>query len=362
MSVLKELRNTFDISLIVCGMHLSNYYGLTIKEVEKLKVRIADKVDFLFESNTLASMGRSVGLAILGIIQTLEREKPDILMLLGDRGEMIAGAIAAAYMNIPIAHIHGGEISGSIDNSIRHAITKLAHVHLVAHEQAKNYVIKMGENPKFVFNVGAPSLDTILNTKCVDKKALYKKYSLDLDRLFILFVFHPDTQDFEKTDIQLAVISEWFKKTRIQTIWIQSNSDSEGKIINNYFNTFSENADYFRGFSNLPYTDYLSLMKNARFMFGNSSSGIIEAPSFKLPVINLGNRQKDRIKAKNVIDVGFDLKEIDKAYMTIMNKEEFKKKLKNVKNPYGEGDSAKKIYNILTNLSDREPLINSKHF
>ena len=361
-SVLKVLRNSFDVSLIVCGMHLTEYYGCTIEEVEKTNVRIADKIDFIFESNTLTSMSRSVGVAVLGITQTLEREHPDILMLLGDRGEMIAGAIAAAYMNIPIAHLHGGEISGSVDNSIRHAITKLAHIHLVPHEEAKNYVLKIGENPKYVFNVGAPSLDTISNLKEVEKKAFYKKYSLDLNESYILFVLHPDTHDFESIDIRIAIISEWFKKTRMQTIWIKSNSDCEGKIINNHFDMFSKRGDHFKGYSNLPYPDYLNLMKNARLMIGNSSSGIIEAPSFKLPVINLGNRQKDRIRAKNVLDVGFNLNEIDNAYKKIMENENFRKTLRSVKNPYGEGGSAKKILNVLVGLSDRKTLINSKYF
>ena len=361
-SVLKVLRNSFDVSLIVCGMHLTEYYGCTIEEVEKTNVRIADKIDFIFESNTLTSMSRSVGVAVLGITQTLEREHPDILMLLGDRGEMIAGAIAAAYMNIPIAHLHGGEISGSVDNSIRHAITKLAHIHLVPHEEAKNYVLKIGENPKYVFNVGAPSLDTISNLKEVEKKAFYKKYTLDLNESYILFVFHPDTHDFEPIDIRIAIISEWLKKTRMKTIWIKSNSDCEGKIINNHFDMFSKRGDQFKGYSNLPYPDYLNLMKNARLMIGNSSSGIIEAPSFKLPVINLGNRQKDRIRAENVLDVGFNLNEIDNAYKKIMENENFRKTLRSVKNPYGEGDSARKILDVLVGLSDRKTLINSKHF
>jgi GDP/UDP-N,N'-diacetylbacillosamine 2-epimerase (hydrolysing) len=361
-SIYKKLNRKYDLSLIVCGMHLSGEYGHTNKEIIKDGFNVADEIDFLFDSNTHASMSRSIGLAILGMTQTLERIKPDLLLLLGDRGEMLAAATCASYMNIPIAHIHGGEVSGSIDDNIRHCITKLAHIHFTPHEVARLRVIQMGENPKYVFNVGSPSLDSILNLKLASVKEIYKKYDLKSGEPFFMSIFHPTTTDSESPMDQVSILLEGLSKFKIKTIAIKSNSDTGGKEINSVLEDFSKRNSWFKLYPNLPYLDYLSLLKSSSLLIGNSSSGIIEAASFKTPVVNIGNRQVGRLRSGNVIDVEYSNEKIVKAIDKVFGDQKYGNVLKSLKNPYGDGKTSDKIFKILPTLTNKEEILNKTFF
>jgi len=356
-SVFRNLQKHFELSLIVTGMHLVKDYGFTFKEVEESGYKIADKIDILFDSNSHSGMARSVAIGILGMTQTFERENPDLVMVLGDRGEMLAGAIAASFMNIPVAHIHGGELSGSIDDNVRHAITKLSHIHFVSNNESRKRLIKMGENPYFVHNVGAPSIDNIVSTKLLKKEELFAKYSIGISEPYFILIFHPTTTDFDSMNDQINSILSVISKFKTRIIAIKSNSDTGGKIINNTLEQYAEQNSFLNLYDNIPYMEYLSLLKYTSLLIGNSSSGIIESPTFKIPVINIGNRQKNRIRASNIIDVIFEPLLIENAINKALNDKKYRDTLAEIKNPYGTGKSGKEIVKILNKFDNKEILI-----
>jgi UDP-hydrolysing UDP-N-acetyl-D-glucosamine 2-epimerase len=301
-----------DLVLIVTGMHLSKEFGYTIKEIRKDGSTIDAKVEMLYTEDTRAAMAKSIGKCIQKMTEMLERIKPDFIVLLGDRAEMLAGAVAASYMGIPIAHLHGGEVSGSVDDSVRHAITKLAHIHFPATQESANRIIKMGEDPSRIFIVGAPSLDTILNEKPPERAELSKRYGLDLAKPILLVLQHPVVTEADEAARQTKETLDAIVELKHQTILIYPNADAGGrrmiKVIKKY-----EKYPFIKSFKSIPYTDYLGLMKVVSVMIGNSSSGIIEAPSFHLPVVSIGTRQKGRERSTNVIDVGYNREEIVEA-------------------------------------------------
>lgn len=348
-----------ELVLIVTGMHLSKEFGYTIKEIRKDGFKVKAKVEMLHEEDTGAAMAKSIGKCIEKMAGELGRTKPNFLLLLGDRGEMLAGAIAAAYMNIPIAHIHGGEVSGSIDEPVRHAITKLAHVHFPATKKSAKRIIKMGEDPFRVFVVGAPSLDTILHEKLPTAPELSKKYNLDLSRPIIMVVQHPVVTESEHAPDQIRETLEAIIQLKQQTILIYPNADAGGrrmiKVIKEY-----ERYPFIKSFKSIPYEDYLGLMKIADVMVGNSSSGIIEAPSFHLPVVNIGTRQAGRERSTNVIDVEYNRREIVKAVKKALYDKEFREKVRKCKNPYGDGKAAERIVKILAEIEITPSLLQKK--
>ncbi|KOA21126.1 UDP-N,N'-diacetylbacillosamine 2-epimerase (hydrolyzing) [Clostridium homopropionicum DSM 5847] len=357
-SVLKAIENNpkLDLNLIVCGMHLSPEFGYTVEEIEKDGFFIADKIETILSSDTGASMAKSVGLTLMGLTQSLERIKPDILVVLGDRGEMMAGALAAIHMNIPVAHIHGGEVTGTVDESIRHAITKLTHIHLPATEDSKQRIIKMGEKEKDIYVVGAPGIDYIKNTKYLSREELLKRFNLKDEKIFIL-TQHPVTTERDKVEWQVRQTFEALVECGMQTIVSYPNSDNGGREIIKVIEEYRAKYDYFKVFRNITQVEYLSLLNVADAMIGNSSSGIIEAPSFKLPVINIGTRQDGRLRACNVIDVGYTKEEILAGINKALNEDEYKEKLKNCTNPYGDGEAGSRISEILSRVHiDRELL------
>jgi UDP-hydrolysing UDP-N-acetyl-D-glucosamine 2-epimerase len=297
-------------------------------------------------------IGKFIQLLTKKVIET----KPDIILILGDRGEMLAGAIVGAYLAIPVAHLHGGEITSTVDEFSRHATTKLAHIHFPATEKSAERIVRMGEEPSNVFVVGAPGLDTILNEKMVEPEELAKKYEFDLSKPILLVVQHPVTTEVNDAPDHIHETLDAILELKYQTVLIYPNADAGGRKMIEVIKEY-EQYPFIKTFKSIPYKEFLSLMKMASVMVGNSSSGIIEAPSFGLPVVNIGSRQKGRERAENVIDVGYDKEEIKAAIKAALCDVDFKEKVKKCKNPYGDGKAGIKIADVLSKKKiDKEVL------
>ena len=359
--VLKAIDSSenLKLQLIVCGMHLCPDFGMTIKEIEKDGFEISDKFETVFSSDTGSSMAKTVGLSIMYAAQSFERLKPDIVLVLGDRGEMLAAAIAACYMNIPVAHIHGGEVSGTVDESIRHAITKLSHIHFPATEDSRNRIIKMGEKEENVFVVGAPGLDVIKITKYMSREEFLNKFSLKDDKI-ILMTQHPVTTEIGDVDFQIRETLNAIVSIGKQTVITYPNSDSGGRIIIRRIEEYRQKYSFIKVYKNLSQYDYLNLLNNADVMVGNSSSGIIEAASFKLPVVNIGTRQNGRLRGINVMDAAYSKKEIINAINKSLYDDDYIKSLDKCINPYGDGNASSKIVKILNDIKIDRNLIQKK--
>lgn len=346
--VLKAMESHGDLqtSLIVIGMHLSPEFGYTVEEIEKDGFKIGAKIAALHSEDTKASMANSLGECLSKIVEALEKTRPDILLVLGDRSEMLVGAVAATYLGIPIAHIHGGEVSGNVDEPVRHAITKLAHIHFPATKESAKRIIKMGEEPWRVHVVGAPGLDSILNETIPDRKETAAKYGLSLSKPVLLVLQHSVVAEAEDAANQIRETLEAVKELKQQTVIIYPNADAGGRRMIKIIRQHEENP-FVKAFKSVPHEDYLGLMKLASVMIGNSSSGIIEAPSFGLPVVNIGTRQMGRQRAGNVVDVGYDRKDIIGALKKALYDKDFIERVKHCKNPYGDGKAGKRIARFL---------------
>jgi len=355
-----EAKPELELSLAVTGMHLSHEFGYTIKEIENDGFKIDARVDMLLSSDTLGAMAKSVGLGVMGMAQTWEQLKPDIILILGDRIEPLAAAISGAYMNIPIAHIHGGDSPrGGLDEYARHAITKLAHIHFPATKKSAERILKMGEDEWRVYVVGSPTLDVILNEILAPIEELAQRFNLDLSQPLILVVQHPVTTQVEKAPKQIRETLEAIVQAGYPAIVIYPNSDAGGRKMIEVIMEF-EKHPFIKTFTSLPRKEYLSLMKRASVMAGNSSSGIVEAPSLGLPVVNIGTRQEGRERGENVIDVGHDKQEIVKAIEKALTDKDFLSKVKKCQSPYGDGKTSQRIAEILSKVEITPQLLQKK--
>ncbi|MBF0357836.1 MAG: UDP-N-acetylglucosamine 2-epimerase (hydrolyzing) [Magnetococcales bacterium] len=346
----------FQLQLITTGMHLSPEFGMTGLEVEADGFVVDAKVEMLLSSDTPVGTAKSIGLGVVGFADVFARLQPDLLVVLGDRFEMLAPVQAALPAQIPVAHIHGGESSqGAIDDSIRHAITKMSHIHFVAAEPYRNRVIQMGEEPGRVFNVGAPGLDHLLRNDFPDKMAWQGETGFSLAKQNFLVTYHPVTIGQSATAglSALLLALEQFSGARI--IFCKANADSGGRKINKLL------AEYVSGrpgetvlFDNLGSRLYLGLMRHVDLLVGNSSSGLIEAPFFAVPTVNVGSRQDGRLKASSVYDCSEDTQEIVKTMKIALNHDRAKND-----SPYGRGNSAEQMVEILRK-TDFKALINKK--
>lgn len=360
---MKEIINSkkLELSLLVSGMHLLPQFGLTVNEIEKDGFDIDDKIEILLSTDTEQGISKSIGLGVLGFTQAFERLKPDILLILGDRFEIFAAATAAMAMNIPIAHISGGEVTeGVIDEQIRHAITKMSHLHFPGAEEYKQNILNMGEEVWRVFNVGDPGIENIKKLKLLSKKQLEDELQIDLSVKNVLVTFHPVTLEKELLLKQVRELLYALKELRVNIIFTYPNSDSGGKLIINEINKFIDSNKYSKAFKSLGSLRYLSLMSLVDAIIGNSSSGIVEAPLFKKPVINIGSRQSGRLKAQNIIDVECTKEDILKAWDIICNCQGFKSKLQHVKSLYGEGSTSKEIVKVLETVDLGNKLLRKK--
>lgn len=354
-----ERHDNLELKLIVTGMHLVGEFGLTVREIESDGFKIDEKVDMHISNDSGAGMCKSLGLGIIGMTQAIEKIKPDIIMILGDRDEDLAGAIIGAHMNIPVAHIHGGEVTGTIDESIRHAITKFSHIHFTATHESRERVLKLGERKEYVFNVGSPGLDSILKKEYLSREKILKKFNINLDKRVIIVAQHPVTTERKFAEKQMKETLEAISELNEEIILIYPNSDAGGREMIKVIEKF-KSLDNLHIYENINFEDYLNLLKHADLMIGNSSSGIMEAPSYKLPVINIGTRQLGRECSSNVINVNYDKKEIINAANLALYDEEFKIKVKSCENPYGDGNTGERIADILSNLDIKSEKIIQK--
>lgn len=345
-----------ELVLIVGGMHLLKDYGHTIDEIINDGFPIASKVKMPLFSDKPSGIATSIGVGIIEFTKALKKNKLDLLLVLGDRFEMLAAVIAALPMNIPIAHISGGEYTiGAIDDSIRHSITKMSHVHFVSTKQYKKRVQQLGEAEWRIHVTGSPSVDNCKSKNLLTKEVLSHNLNITLDKT-ILVTFHPITREIGKNKKYIINLIEALETFGNEIIFTGTNSDTEHHVIKEYIQRFTETRTNAHLFDNLGRIKYLSLMKYVRLMIGNSSSGIVEAPSFKLPVVNIGTRQEGRIKPKNVIDVGYEKTDIIKGINLALSNN-FRKSLENLKNPFGNGDASSKIIKKIKQLELNNNLI-----
>jgi len=350
-----EAECELELQLIVTGMHMSPEFGSTYKEIEK-DFKIDKKIEMLLSSDTSVGISKSMGLSQISFSESFDELNPDIVVLLGDRYEILSAASSAMILNIPIAHLHGGETTeGAFDESIRHSITKMSHLHFTATETYKNRVIQLGESPERVFNVGGLGIDNIKKLTLLTKEEFEKSIDFKLNEKNILVTFHPVTLENQTAREQFQELLDaldTLKDTNI--IFTKANSDTNGRIINSMCDEYTRvNSMKSVCFTSLGQLRYLSALQYMNFVIGNSSSGLLEAPSFKIATINIGDRQKGRIQAQSVLDClplkTLILETIDKVY-----NDNFKNILENSENPYDNGGASIKIKDILlsTNLNN----------
>lgn len=352
--ILKFLQkdNSIQLQLIVTGMHLSPEFGLTYREIEEAGFKIDKKIEMLLSSDSEVGVIKSMGLGQIGFSEAFRDLKPDVVLLLGDRYEIFSAASSAMVSKIPIAHLHGGEATeGLIDEPIRHSITKMSHLHFTATNIYRNRVIQMGEDPNRVFNVGSPGLDNIFRLELLDRKDFEDSIGFKLNKRNIMITFHPVTLENNTSEKQfqelLSAISE-FGETNF--IFTKPNSDTNGRIIIQLIDQFiTRNPNRACAFKSLGQLRYLSALKHMDMVLGNSSSGLTEAPSFKIATVDIGDRQKGRIKAESVISCRPEKDSIYEALTTAFSND-FQSKLKEVKNPYGEGGASEKVVEIIKNF------------
>lgn len=344
-----------ELYLVVAGTHLSKKYGMTINEIRRDGFRIVATVETIPKEDTLYLMSKKLGEGIVSFSKIFRKFKPHVNLILGDRDEMLASAIAAYHMNIPNVHIHGGDKSRGIDEYNRHAITKMSNIHFVTTKKSEERVIRMGEDPTYVFLTGSPSIDEIARSKISSKKELERKYGIKFTGKEILLVQHPVTTQTEFTEEQICQTLDAIVRIGNITIAIAPNSDAGNRTIFKYLKLFSSKYDFIKMYASLPRSDYLGMIKNCGVLVGNSSSGMIEASYFHTPVVNIGVRQKGRERGKNVFDVKEDSKSIYNAILKTLKMKKFIKTTGD--HIYGHGNASKKIVRYLEKINFNKDLI-----
>ena len=334
--------------LVVSGMHLSPEFGNTVDVIEADGIPIDEKIEILLQSDSSIGICKSVGLGIISFSEALARLNPEILIVLGDRFETFAMASAAMFMQIPIAHIHGGESTqGVVDEAIRHSVTKMSHLHFTSTEAYRQRVIQLGEQPENTHNVGSLCFENLKQLNLLTKDELEKKINFQLGKKSLLVTYHPVILESKSiVDQCKCLFSALDEFKQFNIIFTKANADEGGTIINRLIDTYVENNSRAVAFTSMGQLLYLSTMKNVDVVVGNSSSGIIETPFFKKPTINIGNRQRGRILTKNIINCRCLKEEIQQSIKNAVS-DSFIMSLKNLVNPYEKPDTAKKIIRIL---------------
>jgi GDP/UDP-N,N'-diacetylbacillosamine 2-epimerase (hydrolysing) len=334
----------FDLQIIVTGNHLSTDFGLTYQEIEEDGFNINKKVSAMDSADTRAGISRSIGLGVAGVSEALEELSPDLMIVLGDRFEILAACIAGLMAGIPIAHIHGGETTlGAFDESIRHAITKMSNLHFVAAEEYRKRIIQLGENPEHVFTVGGLGVDAMLHIKLLSREELEKQLGLSFSKKNLLITYHPVTLDINQASAQLKELLASVRNLEDTTlIFTFPNADPESRVIVNLLEDFAAFRANTFVYTSLGQKKYLSCINEVDGVLGNSSSGLLEVPSFKKGTINIGDRQYGRLSAESVINCGARQAEIENAIVKLYSPN-FQLKLGSVKNPYGYGGAVEKI-------------------
>jgi GDP/UDP-N,N'-diacetylbacillosamine 2-epimerase (hydrolysing) len=341
-----------NLQVIATGMHLSPEFGLTYREIEKDGFKIDRKIEMLLSADSPSSISKSTGMGLIGFADAYNALDPDMVVVLGDRFEVFAASFPALVACIPIVHIHGGEITqGAYDESIRHAVTKMAYLHFTATESYQKRVVQLGEAPERVYNVGGMGVDAISKTNLLKKKKLERELGFRFGARNLMVTFHPVTLENRKSETQfneLLTVLESLDDTRI--IFTSPNADTDGRVIKNMIDDFCENhSDKAVAFISMGRVNYLSSLQFVDAVVGNSSSGLAEVPSFNIGTINIGDRQKGRLRANSVIDCECNQESIRNAIIKLYSRT-FQERLKSVKNPYGEGRASERILKILRNI------------
>jgi len=344
-----------DLHIVATGMHLMPEFGNTITDVEHDGFKL-HTIDSIYSDDSKEAMAHFAGEFLSKFVDALKKINPDIILLLGDRAEMLSAAVAGAYMSIPVAHIHGGDVSSTVDEMARHAITKLSEIHFAATESSAERIRKMGELPFNIHLVGAPGLDSILNDSLPSKEEVFKSLGLNSSEKTVLIVQHPITLEDGKSEEHMRATLEAVKEEGFQVIVVYPNADAGGRemisVIEEYEGTFNI-------FKSMERSLFLSLMKNSDLIIGNSSSALIEAPSFGTPAVNIGSRQSGRERSDNIIDSGYKKDEIISAIKKALSPE-FIKKAEKCENPYGDGKSGERIVKILKEVELGRELLDKK--
>ena len=344
-----------DYSICATNMLLLPQYGLLVDEIKHDGYKVDDEIYMSLEGSNHFTMVKSLGIFLISFVDVLKRQKPDWIILAGDRGEQLISSIAGAYTYIPVAHIQAGERSGNIDGTARHAIGKFAHIHFASNDDAAERLTKLGEEQFRIHNVGAPQLDELNEGLFSTLEELHINYHISKDSPYLLVVLHPVTEEMDDVNAQLYTLVQALNKIKMKKIWILPNNDAGSETIRRVL--LQERCSDIQIYENLTRRDYLGLLKYCSAIVGNSSSGLLEAPTFGVPAVNIGRRQKDRVQGENVINTIFEVEPctlaIEKAIST-----EFRKKLLDCVNPYGNGCSSERIINILQNTPiDKDLLV-----
>jgi len=346
--VMKKIQNSreLELQLIATTMHLSEEFGSTYKQIEKDGFIIDEKIENLLASDSKSSIAKSTGLATILLSDTFSRLQPDIILLLGDRYETHAAATTAMLMNIPIAHIHGGEITeGAVDEQIRHSITKMSYLHFTSTEPYRQRIIQMGEDPSRVFVSGAPGIDNIVNFKLLSKKDLEDNLNWKFGQDSALFTYHPVTLENSNINDEINQIFAVLEQTNLNILFTYANADDNGRVINQKIEDFcNTKPKKYKVVKSLGQLRYLSAMRYVDLLIGNTSSGIIEAASFLKPVVNIGDRQKGRLQSGNIIDC--DISSLESAIEQARG-DDFINRCSKVENIYGNGHAAELIVKTL---------------
>lgn len=364
--LIKKIQEDSDLNLqlVVTGMHMSPEFGMTVNSIENDGYEIAERIEILLSSDTPVGVSKSMGLALISFSEAFERLQPDMVVILGDRSEIFAVAAAASVARIPIAHLHGGETTeGAVDEAFRHSITKLSWLHFTSTEDYRKRVIQLGENPERVFNVGAIGIENIVKSPLMTQSELEKSLNVELRHPLLLVTFHPVTLEHQTSSKQfqelLNALDEYTEGTIIFT---KANSDTDGRVINHMIDDYvKRHSNYCLAYTSMGQQRYLSAMKIADAVVGNSSSGIIEAPSFNIPTVNIGDRQKGRIQAASVINCEPNKIEIEKSLSEAVSPI-FRSEIQGFKNPYGEGNVSSKILKEIKNELMKNILLKKKFY
>ncbi|MDC6453582.1 UDP-N-acetylglucosamine 2-epimerase [Alphaproteobacteria bacterium] len=343
-----------DYSICATNMLLLPNYGTLVEEIKEAGFQVDDEIYMSLEGNNHYTMLKSLGIFLMSFSDILSRQRPDWVILAGDRGEQLMGAIACAYTYTPVAHIQAGERSGNIDGTTRHALGKFAHLHFASNQDAAERLLKLGEQPFRVCNVGAPQLDDIKKDFVSNIDYLSKIFKISKNEPFLLVALHPVTEEMHLAEEQIKILVKVLNYFNLKKIWILPNNDAGSETIRKTL--LSYRCADIQIYDNITRSEYLGLLQNCKAIIGNSSSGLLEAPTFNTPAVNIGRRQNNRIQGKNVINTDFAvdicIKAIEKAISP-----EFHKTIQGTNNPYGDGKSSERILKILQNTPINNTLL-----
>lgn len=349
-----------SLQLIVSGTHLSATHGHTVSEIEKDGFAIVARIPILTASDSPEAITVAMGRAVTGFGEAFSRHRPDIVVVFGDRFEMHAAALAALPFKIPVAHISGGDVTeGAIDDALRHSMTKLSHLHFASTEDSVRRLLQMGEEPWRVFKAGELSLDNLATTKLLSREELEAEFQIQLPDPFLLVTYHPVTLEYEQSEWQIAQLLQALETSGLAVVFTMPNADTGNRVVGDAIREFATRHSSAWYVDNFGLRAYFSVMALAAAMVGNSSSGIFEAASFQLPVVNIGTRQDGRPRAPNVIDCGYSSGDIIAAVRKAVSSD-FRASLDQLINPFGQGDASSQIVNALKSVNLNDNLIRKR--